>query len=88
MPASPSLIPSVTFAPNLTPPAFAFPNSNPTAALTLAQLPAAGSVQAGTSTFISDSSVAYSGAAVGNIAVGGGANLCRVFSNISNWIIG
>jgi hypothetical protein len=88
MPGNPSLTPSPGYVPNLVAAAFVTPGPTPIAPLPLAQLPAAASVPAGTSTFISDSTVAYSGSAVGTIAVGGGTNLCRVFSNVSNWIIG
>jgi hypothetical protein len=85
---SPSLAASPTYTPNLIPAAFSSPGPAPIAPLPLAQLPAAGSVQPGTSTFISDSTVAYSSAAIGNIAVGGGSNICRVFSTAAGWVIG
>jgi hypothetical protein len=85
---SPSLITTPVYVANLIPPAFLTPGPNPIAALALAALPAAGSVQPGTSTFISDATVAYAAAAIGTVAVGGGTNLCRVFSTASGWIIG
>lgn len=97
MTASQSLIPAVSFLPNLTAPAFVVPGSvvpgsgssaSQTAALALAQLPAPGSLPPGTGAVIGDSSIAYSGSAIGSIAIGGGSNICRVLSTPSGWIIG
>jgi hypothetical protein len=87
MPGNPSLTPSPVIVPNLVPPAWA-PGPSPTAALPLASLPPAGSLQSGTSCVISDCTVAYSGGAIGTVAVGGGTNLCRVLSSPSGWVIG
>lgn len=91
MPASPLLIPSSSVVANLEPAAYALPGSSqspsPAPPVSLAQLLAQGAPQPGTSAFIGDSAVPYTSAAIGTAAVGGGANICRVFWN-GSWIIG
>jgi hypothetical protein len=86
----PGLAPVVKYIPNITPPAYQVPPGGPAgiAALALSQLPPAGSVPAGSSTAISDSTAAMIGANIGAIAVGGGTNLCRVYASGNNWLIG
>jgi hypothetical protein len=89
MSASPSLIPPVAFVANPVPAAYRLPGSSPSPPVILAQLLLAGPMQAGTTCFISDSTVPYSGGAIGNQVAGGGTNLCRVYSDgAGNWIIG
>ena len=59
-----------------------------TQARTVAQLPAAGTVGAGTRGWVSDSNVAFSTAVITDIVAGGGANGCPVYSDGTNWRIG
>lgn len=59
-----------------------------TQARTVAQLPAAGTVGAGTRGWVSDSTVAFSTAVITDIVAGGGANGCPVYSDGTNWRIG
>ena len=59
-----------------------------TQARTVAQLPAAATVGAGTRGWVSDSNVAYATAAITNAVVGGGANGCPVYSDGTTWRIG
>jgi len=56
-------------------------------AFTVAGLPSAASVGAGTQAWITDSTAAFSAANFGTIAAGGGSNGARVISNGTNWII-
>jgi hypothetical protein len=53
----------------------------------VADLPAA-NLASGQSAFVSDSTVAYSGSAIGTAVTGGGANFCRVYSDGTAWLIG
>jgi hypothetical protein len=53
----------------------------------VSQLPAASSY-AGYSSAVSDSTLNYTSANIGNTVVGGGSNYCKVFSNGTNWVIG
>jgi hypothetical protein len=50
----------------------------------VASLPAA-NLASGQSAFCSDSTVAYSGSAIGTAVTGGGANFCRVYSDGTTW---
>lgn len=57
-------------------------------AATVAQLPAAATAWRGYRAYVTDASVAYSGANIGTTVVGGGTNVVPVFCNGSAWVIG
>lgn len=55
---------------------------------TVAQLPAASAGLRGCRAYVTDGSVAYTGANIGTTVAGGGANTVPVFCNGTNWVVG
>lgn len=57
-------------------------------AAVVANLPTASTALKGYRAYVTDASIAYSGAAIGTTVAGGGSNTVPVFCNGTNWVIG